>query len=188
MSLLERSAISIPCWSQAITLATSSCVKLSIAFFFKFLGIAPDFANSFFKALKSFIITTLSVDKSFIPLAYGFNKCSLNQAIWASPTFPLPKNLYNNPVKSSADGGIKNLNLPLPAPIVCALAAEYSLYQSIPVFCSNILLKSSSTFLLNLVWALCTLDFLSTTLNTFLSGVDWLSNDDASCKSLPILK
>ena len=66
----------------------------------------------------------------------------LNQAICLSPTFPFPSIGYIKPKKSSADGGIQNLKLPLLAPTVLALAAEYSLNASIPVFFSIISLNS----------------------------------------------
>jgi len=46
---------------------------------------------------------------------------------------PLANVLYNKPVKSSALGGIKKLNLPLLAPLTAALAGENLLYVSIPV-------------------------------------------------------
>jgi len=39
----------------------------------------------------------------------------------------LPSNLYINPKKSSADGVVRKVYLPLLAPTVLALAAEYSL-------------------------------------------------------------
>ena len=37
---------------------------------------------------------------------------------------PLPVSLYNKPAKSSADGGIKNLYLPLFCPLTLPLASE----------------------------------------------------------------
>ena len=53
--------------------------------------------------------------------------------------------------------------MPLPAPLTLALALEYSFSAAIPVVCSIILLKSISTFLLNLPLACWTLDLTSRT-------------------------
>jgi len=55
--------------------------------------------------------------------------------------------LYNNPTKSSADGAIKKLNLPLLAPTTSALALPYSFSAAMPVLASIISLKSLSSFL-----------------------------------------
>ncbi len=59
---------------------------------------------------------------------------------------PLPNVLYNKPTKSSADGGIKKLNLPLLAPTTSALTLEYVFSEAIPVLFCIILLKSSLRF------------------------------------------
>jgi len=68
------------------------------------------------------------------------------------PTFPLPKNLYIKPTKSSADGVVKKVNLPLPAPTVCALALENSASDFIPALSSRIsfIILSKVFVLLNL--------------------------------------
>ena len=49
---------------------------------------------------------------------------------------------YISPAKSSADGGTKNLNLPLFLPLFLALAAENTLFLSTPLVCSSIVFKS----------------------------------------------
>ena len=67
--------------------------------------------------------------------------------------------LYNKPTKSSADGGIKKLNLPLLAPTTAALAGLYSFSEAIPVLASNISLKSLSSFCILLSYANLDLDF-----------------------------
>ena len=40
------------------------------------------------------------------------------------PFSPSPIKLYNKPTKSSCDGGMNNLNLPLPSPRFLAFASE----------------------------------------------------------------
>ena len=75
----------------------------------------------FLRPLKSCIKAVLSFAKFSIALANGLSKWALYQAIWAVPISPLPKVLYNKPTKSSADGGIKKLNLPLFDPTTSAL-------------------------------------------------------------------
>ena len=87
----------------------------------------------------------------FIPSAYGSIKFFLYQDIWASPTSLFARVGYNKPTKSSADGGIKKLNLPLLEPLVIASTIPYLFLLGIPVFFSNISLKvlSNSLDLLN---------------------------------------
>jgi hypothetical protein len=51
---------------------------------------------------------------------------------------------YIKPAKSSAEGGIKNLNLPLFLPLFLALAAENFFCLPTPLVSSNIMLKSES--------------------------------------------
>ena len=80
----------------------------------------------------------------------------------ASPTFPLPKNLYIKPTKSSADGVVKNLNLPFLAPTVCALALENSASDFIPVLSSRILFIILTKVKALLALANWTSDFTST--------------------------
>ena len=143
---------------------------LSFIFLRKFLGTIP---KDFLSPLKSCIILALSFAKFSIALANGFNKWDLYQAIWASPTSPLPKVEYNKPTKSSADGGIKKLNLPLLAPATSALTLEYVLSEPIPVLFSIISLKSllRSSDLLNLIFACWVLDLTSITLRASLTAL-----------------
>ena len=78
-------------------------------------------------------------------LAYGSSKCSLNQAMSASPLAPLPRNLYNNPLKSSADGGMKKfvkMLPPLVLPTLFASASETLVSASTPLLTSRIWLNS----------------------------------------------
>jgi len=64
-----------------------------------------------------------------------------------SPFLPLPKNVYINPLKSSAPGGKKNLNLPFFLPALLAPISEYLASDLIPLFSCSISLKSLSKFL-----------------------------------------
>ena len=99
---------------------------------------------------------------------------SLKNLSWASPTFPLPINLYTKPKKSSADGVVKKVNLLFLAPTVCALALENSASDFIPVLSSRILFIILSKVTLLLYLACCTLDFTSTWSNISFTALTFL--------------
>ena len=82
--------------------------------------------------------------------------------------------LYNNPTKSSADGGIKNVNLPLLAPTTSALVLPYSFSAAIPVLASIISLKSLSSFLTLSPYANLVFDLTSTTSNASCTALTFL--------------
>jgi len=69
--------------------------------------------------------------------------------------------LYIKPKKSSAEGGIKNLYLPLSAPLLLAFVSENLFSEDTPDCSSNISLNCSSYFSLLETLACCTLDFTS---------------------------
>ena len=71
----------------------------------------------------------------------GLIKDCSKKSLCLLPSLPLPIKLYNKPTKSSCDGGIKNLNLPLLSPRFLALTAENLFLDSIPVTFSSILLN-----------------------------------------------
>ncbi len=154
MSIL---GISLPCLDHIYILKASSPVYSkpgNLSFIFLVNGDVPFQSLPAIASVISFLICLKSLIKalrSFVtaasPLANGSSKFFLYQANCALPSFPLPNVLYNNPTKSSADGGMNRSSLPLFLP---AFTPRLSLKTSsalTPVLFSiillNVLLKSS---------------------------------------------
>ena len=112
-------------------------------------------------ALYSLIITCLALFTAVIALAKGSSKVSLKNFKALSPLAPLGKKLYIKPKKSSADGGIKNLNLPLSLPRLLPFISENLFSAPTPSLSSNISLNLSLNFSLLDILACCTFDFTS---------------------------
>ena len=77
--------------------------------------------------------------------------------------------MYNKPAKSSAVGDINISNLPLPLPIISALADPNVFSEAIPVFSCIISLNVFPSFFC--ASANCTLLLTSTTLNISLTAL-----------------
>ena len=103
-----------------------------------------------------------------------------------TPLAPLPAKWYNKPTKSSAEGGTKNLYLPLLAPIFLAATEEYVYWDFIPSFSSIMLLKSLLKSLLDSAFDSLFLLF-SFFSSFFILLLNWTLGANLTCSSPYIL-